>query len=408
MEQAVRDTPFDDTVPVDVAIIGAGAAGLSTAHAVKTAGLTVRVLEKSREIAGPWRRRHPQLRLNTHRALSALPGMPMPRNAGTFPDRDTVVRYLVDYARWIDVPISFGVGVDRIDRSGDGWMVRTTQGLLRAGAVVVATGRDRYPHMPDWPGKDSFAGRLIHSAEFGDAGQYVGKRVLVVGAGNSGSDLLNHLVRVDTEALFVSVRHGPTVFPCRVFGFPMQRMSPFMEKFPLAVADRMLRDTERLVLGNLSAYGLPRYPAGGVSRMIESGVAPAIDDGFVAALKAGWLNVVPSVERFDAMGVNLVGGRHLEADVVIAATGYRTGLEPMVGHLDVLDDSGVPIVNGGRTADHCPGLWFIGMRPTLSGYFRAACRDSQQIATAIAAQRTQRNRTSECHLWPGRAKNAEA
>jgi cation diffusion facilitator CzcD-associated flavoprotein CzcO len=188
----------------------------------------------------------------------------------------------------------------------------------------------------------------------------------------------------------------------------MQRMSPFMEKFPLVVADRMLRDTERLFLGDLSAYGLPRHPAGGVSRMIKSGVAPAIDDGFVAALKAGRLKVVPPVERFTATGVDLRDGRHLEADVVIAATGYRTGLEPMVGHLDVLDDNGVPVVNGGRTADHCPGLWFIGMRPTLSGYFRAACRDSQQIATAIAARHTRWNRASLGHVWPEPAKNAEA
>ncbi len=369
----------------DVVIIGAGSGGLSTAYALKRRSVSVRILDRAAEVATSWRRRHPQLCLNTHRSLSHLAGLPFPKSTGAFPARDAVIRYLEDYARFAGVPIEHGVEVERIDQAAQGWRLQTSAGAISATHVVVATGRECVPFIPDWPGLDSFTGDVRHSADFGDVSQYRDKRVLVVGAGNSGTDVLNHLVRAGTRSLRVAVRHGPAIAPCRMLGFPMQRTAPLLEMMPAPLADRALKDMERLAFGNLARLGLSQHPQGGATRLRKGGITPAVDDGFIAALKAGRVHVHPAVERFDRADVITADGRRVEADFVIAATGYRTGLEPILGHLNVLDGKGEPLANGATAIDHCKGLWFIGMRASLSGFFRAARKDGQAIARKIHA-----------------------
>ena len=369
-------------------VIGAGLSGLAAAGALKSAGVPVSILDGSARIADVWRNRHPRLRLNTHRALSGLPGMAMPADDGAFPRRGTVVRYLEDYARLIDVPIEHGTSVKQVTRCADGWLLETTRGPRVADHVIVATGHNRRPFIPTWPGVETYEGRVIHSADFGEVGQYVEKSVLVVGAGNSGIDVLNHLADVPTGRVWVSVRHGSTIFPTRFAGVPMQRLSPLMEVLPTGAVDALLSATQRIAFGDLTRFGLPRPASGAATRLLAEGVAPGIDNGFVAGLKAGRFAVVPEVSRFEGRTVHFTDGSAARPDVVICATGYRAGLEEMLSGLDVLDDRGVPRTGDGAADPHHPGLWFIGMHPPLSGMFQAASRASAKIAAAIASQPT--------------------
>jgi cation diffusion facilitator CzcD-associated flavoprotein CzcO len=131
-----------------VLIIGAGAAGLATAAALKARGVPARVLEKEQRVGGTWRRRHPQLRLNTHRALSGLPGLAIPRAAGAFPGRDAVADYLEAYARYHHLHIEYGVEIRRIDPAESGWQVATSAGTQTGRHVIIATGRERTPFIP--------------------------------------------------------------------------------------------------------------------------------------------------------------------------------------------------------------------------------------------------------------------
>jgi cation diffusion facilitator CzcD-associated flavoprotein CzcO len=140
------------------------------------------------------------------------------QRAGAFPDRDTIVACLEDYARGLGAPIEYGVEAERLDPANGGWQLAASAGPRAAAHVVVATGRDRVPWMPDWPGVGSFSGELLHSAQLGDVARFSGKSVLVVGAGNSGADVMNHLARIKTGPVWVSVRRGPTVFPTRLLG----------------------------------------------------------------------------------------------------------------------------------------------------------------------------------------------
>ncbi|TGQ81010.1 NAD(P)/FAD-dependent oxidoreductase [Mesorhizobium sp. M8A.F.Ca.ET.207.01.1.1] len=385
MADTTPGTMMEQLLAVEPAIvIGAGAAGLAVARALMKAGVATVVLEKESRLAEPWRRRHEQLHLNTHRDLSALPGLTYPKGTPAFPHRDVVIRHMNDFHEANHLPVEFGISVEAIIPGGDHWIVRTSAGSRLARHVVVATGRDREPYTPQWKGMEAFAGRIIHSADFGDAHTYAGKKVLVVGAGNSGFDALNHLAGIDTAAIWLSARNGPALLPKRIGKIAVHRLSPFMARLPLRVADAVMAVTQRLVFGDLTKFGMPRAPAGGASRLTSDYTAIAADDGAVKAIKSGRILVVPGIREFTRDGVMLANGSLIAPDIVIAATGYRTGLERMVGNLGVLDEKGVPLFNGGQADPKLPGLWFTGMRPSIRGCFANAGILAKAIARRIA------------------------
>ncbi|TPJ20136.1 NAD(P)/FAD-dependent oxidoreductase [Mesorhizobium sp. B2-7-3] len=385
MADTTSRSMVEQAVTVEPAIVvGAGAAGLAVARALMKAGVATAILEKEIRLAEPWRRRHEQLHLNTHRDLSALPGLAYPKGTPAFPHRDVVIRHMNDFHEANRLPVEFGVSVESITFRGDHWVVRTSAGSRLARHVVVATGRDREPFTPQWTGMQAFAGRIIHSADFGDAQAYAGKKVLVVGAGNSGFDALNHLAGVDTAAVWLSARNGPALLPKRVGKIAVHRLSPLMARLPLRVADAVMAVTQRLVFGDLTKFGVPPAPAGGASRLTSDYTAIAADDGAVDAIKSGRIVVVPGVREFTRDGVILADGSLIAPDIVIAATGYRTGLERMVGNLGVLDEKGVPLFNGGQADPKLPGLWFTGMRPSIRGCFANAGILAKAIAARIA------------------------
>jgi cation diffusion facilitator CzcD-associated flavoprotein CzcO len=309
--------------------------------------------------------------------------MRIPRRYGAFPSRDDMVAYLEAYERFVDVPIHRGVRIEKIDPASGGWRLTTANGVWRARDVVIATGHERVPVIPPWPGRDGFTGELLHVARLGRIERFRDRRVMVVGAGNSGTDALNHLVRIETKDLWVTVRNGPTILPTRVMGIPLQLLSPLMAPLPARVTDMLMAATERLSFGNLKKIGLCKHPDGVATRLIKEGVAPAFDNGFVAALKAGRVAALPRIERFEGDAVHLAGGQTLRPDVVICATGYSPGLENMVGHLGVLNDSGTPVINGPESHPEFKGLWFMGMAPRLWGVFYAAHVEARQLATEI-------------------------
>ena len=365
-------------------VVGGGAAGLAAAHALTKAGVTTQILEREQRLAEPWHRRHDNLHLNTHRDLSSLPGVSYPAGTPAFPHRSAVVRHLNEFAETHRLSIAFGVEVDEIEFHGAHWLLRTSVGLKAARYVVIATGRDRQPFIPAWKGMDDFSGRIIHSADFGKASDYAGKKVLVVGAGNSGFDALNHLSRVETGQIWLSARNGPSLLPKRIGKIAVHRISPLMANLPTWLADAAMAATQRLVFGDLTKYGLPPAPSGGASRLGSDYTAIAADDGAVKAIKAGRVIVVPQLREFRRDGVVLDNGQRIAPDIVIAATGYRTGLETMLGKLGVLDAKGVPLFNGAANDPKLPGLWFTGMRPSIRGCFSNATIQAAAIAGKVA------------------------
>ena len=371
---------------VDTVVIGSGPAGLGVAGELKRQGVEAVVLERGQAIAARWRSRYAGLRLNTFRAYSHLPGFPLPRDGGRYCSLEVFVAYLEDYARRNELDVRLGVEAQGVERDQPGrWRVISPDGEWAARSVVIATGWDAEPNIPSWATNSPFRGRLLHTSQLSDPAELAGQRVLVVGAGNSGIDLAGLLVRAGAKVI-VSMRTPPNVFPRDWLGVPLGPMVLMAEHLPARSVDLVGRFIQRQAYGDLSAYGIPRAPVGFMTRFRRTGTNPAVDDGFISALKLGRARVVGEVERFSHSRALLAGGEELEIDSVICATGYRRGLEQLVGALDVLDGQGVPRFRDGIPCDPAAaGVYFVGFRVALSWSIRVSAKQARRVARAIAA-----------------------
>jgi putative flavoprotein involved in K+ transport len=370
---------------MDAIVCGAGTAGLAAAATLKGAGLETEVLERGDGVATSWRGRYASLRLNTLGWMASQPGLRASRRRyGEFPTRDRWIAYLEDYRDHHDLRVSTGVEVRRIDREEPGWRVETSAGERRAPVVVVATGFDHDPWLPEWPGREGFAGELLHAARYVSAEPFRGRDALVVGTNISGTEIAAELARGGSGRVWISARTPPNIFTRKWLGSPLSLTAVALDHMPLRLADAVARTTQRAIFGRLDAYGLPFPEVGAATNIAVNLRGAAVDDGFVAEVKAGRIEVVPGVEGFDGDEVVLAGGRRLSPDVVIAATGYRRGLEPLVGHLGVLDGEGRPTVHGGDQHPDAPGLYFAGYTATLAGQLRQMRPQAKQIAKAVS------------------------
>jgi cation diffusion facilitator CzcD-associated flavoprotein CzcO len=369
----------------DVVVVGAGAAGLSAALALKDLGLRPLVLERGDGVATSWRGRYDRLRLNSARWFSHLPNRPFPDGTPTFPSRDQLIAHIERHAREPGLEFLFGAQVERIEHRDGAWVALMKGGVVRARQMIVATGYDRSPRIPDWPGRDRFQGRLLHSAEYRNGESFRDRRVLVVGPGSSGMEIAFELAERGATQVWLSARTPPNIFLREgPGGLPGDVIAQVMLRFPVRLADAVARFGRRMDVGDLAEYGLPVPDEGVFARLRRLGVAPAIvDREVIDAIKARRFEVVAGVESLDACGVNLAGGERVEPDAVISATGYGRGLEPLVGHLGVLGDDGLPKALGERPA--ADGLRFIGYvpRPGMLGY---AAKEAKRAARAIARE----------------------
>jgi cation diffusion facilitator CzcD-associated flavoprotein CzcO len=365
-----------------VVVVGAGPAGLASAAELGRRGIAVTVLEQSDAIAASWRARYDKLRLNSSRPFSKLPGERFARGTPIFPSRDQVVGYLEGYAARNGVQVRLGTRLERIDRNGDGWVLRTSTGDLPAGQVIVAAGYEHTPILPDWPGRDRYEKRLIHSGEYRNPKPFRGADVLVVGPGSSGMEIAHDLVEGGAGRVRIAVRTPPNILIRSPIG-PL--FANLFRRLPPDRADAFMRKVREKEIGDLTEFGLPVPEEGIFARLRRLSVAPAIvDKEVIQAIRERRIEIVAAVESFDEKGVTLADRSRIEPDAVVAATGYRPGLEPLVGHLGVLNERGAPYVPQGQEA--APGLRFVGYRPLpahLGHMGREAKRAAKEIAGAM-------------------------
>ncbi|MFI5568417.1 flavin-containing monooxygenase [Streptomyces sp. NPDC051740] len=369
-----------------VYVIGGGPGGLAVAYALRARGVRAVVLERSGRVGDSWRRHYDRLRLHTTRRLSALPGLPMPRRFGRWPARDDVVRYLEKYAEHHRLEIVTGVEVSRVERTpdGTGWLLHATGGReLTGAAVVVATGFNHTPRVPDWPGLDTYTGEFLHASEYRDAEPFAGRDVLVVGVGDTGAEIAVDLVEGGASRVRLAVRTPPHIVRRSTAGWPAQYSGVLVRRLPVGLVDRLCRVQARLALPDLSDRGLPR-PGSGLYSRVREGAIPVQDVGLIDAVRKGAVEVVAAVEGFEEGEVVLADGDRVGPDAVVAATGYERGLEGLVGGLGVLDGRGRPVVHGARTPAGAPGLYFTGFTNPISGNLRELALDAQRIARAVA------------------------
>lgn len=368
----------------DVLIVGAGAAGLSTAAALARRGIMARLLDRDVTIGGSWLRRYAALHLHTIRRFSGLAHYPIPRDQPQYLSKDAYAAYLQAYARNFDFDIALGAPVESVRPAGGhgraGWEVTGSSETHCARAVVIATGLYADPTMPALTGRDQFAGVLLHSVTYRDSAPYAGKRVLVVGLGNSGAEIAADLARNGAGSVCVSIRTAPPVVSREMLGFiPVQLFGIALSRIGIpGIVDRVGAALRRLSLGDLTRYGLEPAAWGPFTERRS----PVIDTGFLGQLKRGRIAIRPAIVRLDEGGVIYADESREDFDAVILATGYRTSLGRLVGSTVPLDAAGRPPVPAGGAAS-LPGLYFVGFTETIRGQLFEINRESRRVAAAI-------------------------
>jgi putative flavoprotein involved in K+ transport len=371
----------------EAVVIGAGPGGLAVAAMLRRRGVDAVVVDRAQQVGSAWRGHYERLHLHTVRWLSNLPGFRIPRRYGKWVARDDVVRYLEAYAAHHKLIVHFGIEITRLDRDGAEWVLRSPQGDLRATYVVVATGHNHTPDLPDWPGAAEFAGELVHASGYRNAKPYVGKDVLVVGSGNTGAEIALDLVETGATSVKVAIRTPPHIIFRQQGVFVNPMLGVAFRYLPPRIFDPIARRLRTLTVGDLTEYGLPAPRDGLYERILRDDSIPLVDMGFLDAVKARQVEIVGAVVGFDDDKVQLANGELLSVNAVVAATGYRRGLDPLVGHLGVLGDDGRPVVRRASTVAAAPNLWFTGFTNPVSGMFRELGIDAKRIARAVVRNR---------------------
>jgi putative flavoprotein involved in K+ transport len=359
----------------DVVIVGAGPAGLAAAAALRERGINPTILERGQHVGEQWRTRYDRLHLHTIRWLSNLPGYRIPREFGRWVARDQFAQYLEQYTAHYRLEPRFGLEATRIDRDDGHWCVQTADGTVPARVVVVANGYTRVPYLPKWPG--AFDGPVVHSADYRNPQPYRGKDVLIIGAGNSGTEIAVDLAEGGARRVRIAVRTPPNILRRDIKGFPTQLVGITLQRFPPQVLNPTVRVLRRATIPDLSARGLPR-PGAPFSQFKRTATVPIIDVGFVDAVRSGAIEVVPGVTTLDGSAVVLADGSRIYPDAIVAATGYNPGLEPLVGHVTAIGEHGVPRPQ--------PRLHFVGIVIPLPGLLHQVSKDAPQTAARVARE----------------------
>ncbi len=354
---------------LDVVVVGGGQAGLAVGYHLRRSGLSFAIFDEGEAPGGAWRRGWDSLRAFSPARWSSLPGRVMPGGPDRYPTRDEVVCYLADYEEGYGLPVHRSVRVGAVERRGEVLAARIGLGagsaLVKGRAVVSATGTWSDPYVPDYPGRGGFLGEQTHSAFYRAPEPYRGKKVLIVGGGNSAAQILAEVSKVARTTW--ATLEEPRFLPDDVDG-------------------RVLfeRATERY---RARQEGREGPPTGGLGDVV---MVPPIKE----ARERGVLRSAGPFERFTEGGVVWPDGRGEAFDAVIWCTGFR----PSLGHLRPLgvvgEDGRVEVAEGGAGTRSVaePRLWLVGYgkwtgfaSATLVGVGRSARAAADEIAGALGA-----------------------
>lgn len=342
--------------PQRVLIVGGGQSGLAAARAARDAGLEPVVLEAGEHPAGSWPHYYDSLRLFSPSEFSGFPGYAFPGRAGRYPTRDEVVGFLRGYATWLGVDIRTGTRVEEVTTDGDRFVVHLHDGGSVEGDVLVAaSGSFANPYLPDIPGREEFAGEVLHVADYRSPLPYAGRRVVVVGAGNSAVQIGYELAAVAEATLAVRspIRFMPQTRGGRDLHYWLDRLK--LDLLPPAALARLIKGT------------------------------PVLDTGeYRTAVESGRLAQRPVFSGFTADGVVWPDGTPEPVDTVIFATGYRPHL-PYLNGIGALTGDGRPSHDRGLSSTQ-PGLAYLGLefqRSFSSNTLRGVHRDASYVIAAL-------------------------
>ncbi|KAI7743598.1 hypothetical protein M8C21_000797, partial [Ambrosia artemisiifolia] len=372
-------------------IVGAGPSGLAVSSCLRKQGIPFVVIERADCIASLWQKRtYDRLKLHLPKKFCQLPNLPFPDEYPEYPNKKQFITYLENYAAKFDIKPQFKECVQsaKYDDKCSIWRVKTlstrdsipTETEYMCQMLVVATGENAEGVVPEIEGLQDFSGEIIHAKDYKSGEKYTGKKVLVVGCGNSGMELSLDLLNHNAKPSMV-VRSSVHVLPREIFGKSTFDMAVLLMKWlPLWLVDNILLILTWLILGNTQSYGIKRPSLGPLQLKNKHGKTPVLDIGAFERIRSGDIKVVPGVKRFNRNSVEFINGDVQELDSIVLATGYCSNVPYWLQGGQLFDKNGFPksqMTNGWRGRD---GLYAAGFtRRGLAGVSADAMKIAQDI-----------------------------
>jgi putative flavoprotein involved in K+ transport len=345
----------------DVIVIGGGQSGLAVGYYLRRSGLSYLILDNQKEAGGAWLHGWKSLRLFSPAQWTSLPGMIMTGGSDYYPTRDVTIEYLRFYESKYNLPVRREQQVMSVVKVDDGFQIETSDGILFAKAVVNATGSFGNPYQPEFPGANEFKGNIIHSSEYQSPETFEGKRVAIVGEGNSGAQILAEVSKV-TGTIWITQKE-PRFLPDNIDG-----------RYLFDAATQM-------------------YEAQKAGRQFKP---PSLGDIVVvdSVKEARVRKILKSLRPFDHFTEDSfvwADGHEEKIDVVIFCTGFKPALQHL-SNLDVVNHDGKADTEG-TGSKAIRGLWFVGYgnwtgfaSATLIGVGRSAKKTVEEIIEYLKAK----------------------
>ncbi|KAG9137676.1 hypothetical protein Leryth_011416 [Lithospermum erythrorhizon] len=369
-------------------IVGAGPSGLAVGACLKEQGIPFVILERADCIASLWQKRtYDRLKLHLPKQFCQLPKLPFPQDYPEYPNKKQFVDYLESYANHFDINPQFNECVQsaQYDEACRLWRVHTispdgTEVEYICQWLVVATGENAERVVPQIDGLQEFQGEIIHACDYKSGKIYQGKKVLVVGCGNSGMEVSLDLCNHNAQPSMV-VRSAVHVLPREILGKSTFELAVLLMKWlPLWLVDKVLLICAWFILGNTNSYGLRRPMKGPLELKNTQGKTPVLDIGALERIRSGEIKVVPGINKFSNNNVELVNGEFLDIDAVVLATGYCSNVPYWLKENQMFSENGFPKSPFPHGWKGQVGLYAVGFtRRGLAG----ASSDAMNIAQHI-------------------------
>lgn len=368
-------------------VIGASIAGLAAAASLQKQSVEYSIIERSGQVAAPWRNHYDRLHLHTNKRCSNLPYKKFDSKIPRYPSKQQVIDYLEAYQAAFNIHPVFNTEALSV-KHGDGcWLTETSSGTYKSKYLVMATGAYGKARPVYFKGMETFSGTVMHSYQYKTGKDFTGKKVLVVGFGNSACEIAIDLYEQGALPA-MSVRSPVNIIPRDVLGIPVLELSLLLSRLSPSVADKLNAPLLKLLTGDITQLGLKKMPYGPLEQISRDAMAPVLDIGTLAHIRKGHIQIHGGVAHMDGSKIYFTDGKEALFDAVIAAIGYNR------------DDASMLAVDKTRFEDlrrstaqqryfGSDGLYFCGYWISPTGQIREIAADAKKIARHIAHQESE-------------------
>lgn len=365
----------------DSLIVGASISGLATAASLQKQGLDYVVIEKQSEVADSWRNHYDRLHLHTNKRVSHLPYKKFDKTIPRYPSRQQVIEYLEDYQKEFNIHPIFNTEAKSIKKEGDYWITSTTSDTFTSKNLIMATGICGKPNPFAFEGMESFPGPILHSYKYKTGRDFKGQKVLVVGFGNSACEIAIDLY--EQQAIpSMSVRSPVNVIPRDIFGIPILEISQLMSQLPPRLADTINAPLMRILFGDITKLGLENMPYGPFEEIKKDRNIPVLDIGTISHIRKGHIKIYKAISYINGESVHFSDGKIENFDAIIAAIGFSTNIDEMIG-IDKSRFEDLTVCTNEQKLFGQDGLYFCGYWIGSRGHIREIALDAQKIAKDI-------------------------